>query len=501
MDFDQLAKAGPIRTVAPEQLHGKHVYVYRNLHNGLFSVWHKGKVLAHVPEIHLENAEFRVRESGRQKVLREKKKNVHAFVVGTVSSQPPESAPSTPITYNPYMHSPDQPGSFVRAVDKTPISHAKHAHLALVTAPDGKQRAAMNVAEQPATLTQKNEIMDNNLKKAPPIPADALSRPHAAIRPSSPPPMPHESEMPSPWDSQVVSSAPAPVTKSPFGGNSWMNNPKYPLVKPGHAEELEQNAAINEFGSKMPRAQAEAAAYKGYKERQHKEASAHHLAGMKAARGAGDMEAARKHGLMYNLHSAAIGHEPVGPAHPDVLAHMSSKPSSVYKFKPHHGDQLALHPEMQNKIQSSGVVSSAPAPGPAKASVPPPTPPQAQLGKSEALALNTVYVACQAVLAKGDVVGRIGNPAGAAPQPKSKSKSKASAHYPDHDAKSCGSFTCSDCGRKTPSCRGGEGTECDDCWAKKDTKKGEMSPKAKKSPCVCTAYRFPHRHTSGRCGK
>jgi hypothetical protein len=173
-----------------------------------------------------------------------------------------------------------------------------------------------------------------------------------------------------------LDAAPAPV-KGAFGGATWLNNAAYPLVKPEHAQELEQNAAVNEFGKKMPRAQAEADAYKSYKERQHVEAAAHHLAGMQAARGAGDMEAARKHGLMYNLHSKAIGHEPVGPAHPDVVAHMNAGPSKVYKFKAHHGDQLALTPE------GSGEPASAPAPA---------------LGKSEVEALNVVHAACQALL-------------------------------------------------------------------------------------------------------
>jgi hypothetical protein len=262
--------------------------------------------------------------------------------------------------------------------------------------------------------------MEKLQKAPPPIPADALARPHASIRPTQPPPSPPTSAMPSPWDSEVVSSAPAPAQQPhPFGGQNWLGNGQYPLVKPEHAEELEQHAAVNEFGMKMPRDKAEAEAYKGYKDRQHKEAAAHHLAGMKAAHGAGDMEAARKHSLMYGLHSKAIGHEPVGPAHPDVIAHLSSKPSKVYKFKPHHGDQLALSPQPSATAASGaqpGIASSAPGP---------------MLGKSEQDALHVLWQGCQALL-KGDV--------------------------------------------KLPS----------------------VKPKTK--PCVCTAYKFPHRHTSGKCG-
>jgi hypothetical protein len=64
---------------------GQWVEVYYNLHNGLFSVkdYHTGLVLAHGEHIHIYNPEFKVSESGRQRVLREGKKNVHAYVKGS----------------------------------------------------------------------------------------------------------------------------------------------------------------------------------------------------------------------------------------------------------------------------------------------------------------------------------------------------------------------------------------------------------------------------------
>jgi hypothetical protein len=63
-----------------------------------------GKVVAHVNEIHLKDVEFRVRENGRQKVLREGKKNVHAFVIGTVIEQPENNDFPFEVTYNPYKN-------------------------------------------------------------------------------------------------------------------------------------------------------------------------------------------------------------------------------------------------------------------------------------------------------------------------------------------------------------------------------------------------------------
>ena len=63
---------------------GKYCEVYFNLHKRLFSVRHKGIVVAHARNVKVIDAKFVVQPAGRAKVLREKKKNVHAFVEGFV---------------------------------------------------------------------------------------------------------------------------------------------------------------------------------------------------------------------------------------------------------------------------------------------------------------------------------------------------------------------------------------------------------------------------------
>jgi hypothetical protein len=65
------------------------VFVYFNLHKKCFSVKalegvNKGKVVQHTDNIVLLLPKFKVSEAGRQRVLREKRKNVHAGVVGWV---------------------------------------------------------------------------------------------------------------------------------------------------------------------------------------------------------------------------------------------------------------------------------------------------------------------------------------------------------------------------------------------------------------------------------
>ena len=60
------------------------VSVYRNLHNGLISIKSAstGLVLGHAKHVDIAWAKFVVNESGRQRVLKEKQKNVHAYVKG-----------------------------------------------------------------------------------------------------------------------------------------------------------------------------------------------------------------------------------------------------------------------------------------------------------------------------------------------------------------------------------------------------------------------------------
>jgi len=68
-------------------LNGQKVEIYRNLHKKCFSIRHKGKVVDYLydsEELILQDVKFAVQPAGRERVRREKKKNVHAFVRGTV---------------------------------------------------------------------------------------------------------------------------------------------------------------------------------------------------------------------------------------------------------------------------------------------------------------------------------------------------------------------------------------------------------------------------------
>ena len=92
------------RTLFNRQL----VHVYYNLHQGGFSIRDKktGLVVAYAQTLKLENAIFKVSEKGRQHVIREKRKRVHAFVEGEFvwgDHELPELSDYQEVYYNPYI--------------------------------------------------------------------------------------------------------------------------------------------------------------------------------------------------------------------------------------------------------------------------------------------------------------------------------------------------------------------------------------------------------------
>lgn len=82
-------------------------YIYRNLRTGGFSIRRRGRVVDHLNQHSLtaENVTFKVNEKGRQRVLREKQKNVHAYIVCDVYKLfgREEVDGLNTIIYNPYV--------------------------------------------------------------------------------------------------------------------------------------------------------------------------------------------------------------------------------------------------------------------------------------------------------------------------------------------------------------------------------------------------------------
>lgn len=85
--------------------YGRRVQVYKNLHKGCYSVRDAKtkRVIYHTNKIYLQEVVFKVSESGRQRVLKEKRKNVHAMVEGVwLPFLPVTMSTKYSIVYNPY---------------------------------------------------------------------------------------------------------------------------------------------------------------------------------------------------------------------------------------------------------------------------------------------------------------------------------------------------------------------------------------------------------------
>ena len=88
----------------------KPVRVFKNLTHGCYSILQNGKLKASARQVLLGDVEFRVRESGRQRMLREQRRNVHAFAVGRLIDyvHPDEARElafvgGRAISYDPYL--------------------------------------------------------------------------------------------------------------------------------------------------------------------------------------------------------------------------------------------------------------------------------------------------------------------------------------------------------------------------------------------------------------
>tara|TARA_R100001086_G_scaffold115082_1_gene58763 strand:- start:971 stop:1459 length:489 start_codon:yes stop_codon:yes gene_type:complete len=77
------------------------VRVYRNLTRDCYSIQQGGIVKAHADSVVLEDVAWTVSQPGRRRVIRDGKKNVHAFAVGYLVPTT-TAAYAAPVRYNPY---------------------------------------------------------------------------------------------------------------------------------------------------------------------------------------------------------------------------------------------------------------------------------------------------------------------------------------------------------------------------------------------------------------
>jgi len=101
---------------------GKRVQVYYNFHKKCWSVRDKKtrRVIGWTQRIRLKDVVFKVSEAGRQRVLSQRRKNVHAWAEGTITQRTP-AGDTTPVVYNPYKYS-----TFVENEQQRPVASAAY---------------------------------------------------------------------------------------------------------------------------------------------------------------------------------------------------------------------------------------------------------------------------------------------------------------------------------------------------------------------------------------
>jgi len=123
------------------------VEVYWNLHKLTWSVRDKraGRVIAHIPCLVLDDCKFVVRQSARLRVLRDRRRSVHAWVEGDLDMEPGSMSRTLPepherVTYNPYKYE-----TFVRCADGSAIATAPRVLFQTGSKPEKGPRALVYI--------------------------------------------------------------------------------------------------------------------------------------------------------------------------------------------------------------------------------------------------------------------------------------------------------------------------------------------------------------------
>ena len=64
------------------------VFVYKNLHQNCWSIRQDGLVKAHTKYLYMWDCLFQVNQKGRERVIKEKQKNVHGGILGYITNDP-----------------------------------------------------------------------------------------------------------------------------------------------------------------------------------------------------------------------------------------------------------------------------------------------------------------------------------------------------------------------------------------------------------------------------
>lgn len=109
----------------------KPVRVFRNWKHECYNIMQDGRVCASARQVRLQDVEFLVRESGRQRSLRLGKRNVHAYAIGRlVDFVHPDDERSMPESVgSPVFYDPRQHRTFMCRNTDTPVLSARTAQF------------------------------------------------------------------------------------------------------------------------------------------------------------------------------------------------------------------------------------------------------------------------------------------------------------------------------------------------------------------------------------
>ena len=104
------------------------VEVYFNFHKKEWSVRQDGLVVQHTKFIQIKEPQYIVKQSGNEKVRREKRKNVHAWIRGyVIDTLPVFPSNQKMVTYNPYKNN-----SFVEKNTEDSICESPFAQMEII---------------------------------------------------------------------------------------------------------------------------------------------------------------------------------------------------------------------------------------------------------------------------------------------------------------------------------------------------------------------------------
>ncbi len=110
----------------------KPVRVFLNHKHRCYSIFQNGAIRASARQVRLEDVEFRVRESGREKMLRENRRTIHAFAVGRLVDHVHPSDRERDLgglAGRKVRYNPREAGCFMDVQTREPVSNATLAQF------------------------------------------------------------------------------------------------------------------------------------------------------------------------------------------------------------------------------------------------------------------------------------------------------------------------------------------------------------------------------------